>query len=165
MDDIQRCGEKQKINDLLAEYTLTIDRHDIEAWANCFTTEGEFGFGNRTIRGRAKIREYGKVHSTITARHLTVSPFYTLDSTGDRATGQSTTIVLVATRQGHKVAFFGRYDDELCKVDGKWLIARRWVTEEPIPDDPSCNVLAADPDVAKAVRPLLDAYERLGDEV
>ena len=71
MENNQSWIEKLKINDLLAEYTLSIDRRDAEGWANCFTEDGLLGTGDRFIRGRAKLREYARIHSKLGSRHLT----------------------------------------------------------------------------------------------
>ena len=53
MDDTHPWIEKLKINDLLAEFTLSIDRHDPEGWTNCFTEDGLIGFG-RSMHTRAR---------------------------------------------------------------------------------------------------------------
>jgi len=125
MDDIQPWIEKLKINDLLAEYTLSIDRHDHEGWANCFTEKGLFGFGSRCIKGRNKLREYAKIHAQIGSRHLTTSPLYKIAEDGQSAIGHATTVVTAATPHGFKILFIGRYTDRLKKVDGKLFIEER----------------------------------------
>ncbi len=163
MTDLEICVEKLRIHELCARYTLTIDRHDIEGWANCFTEDAVFGFGDVALRGRGKIAEYGQVHKELGSRHLNTSLLYEVDSSGERATGQSTTVVTIATRQGNKIAFLGRYDDEVRKVDGSWLISSRWVTADLFPDDPAFDLHAADPELAKLTQRLLDAYQRLGE--
>lgn len=163
MTDLELWVEKQKIYELCARYTLTLDGHDIEGWAQTFTEDGVFGFGDHGLRGREKIAAYGRVHQQIASRHLNTSLLFEIDASGERATGQSTTVASFATRQGYKVAFLGRYDDEVCKVDGNWLFSRRWVVADAFPEDRSCDLLAADPDLVPVVQPLLDAYQRLGE--
>jgi ketosteroid isomerase-like protein len=165
MDETQIWIEKLKIYELFSRYTLAFDRQDVDAIANCFTENGVFGFGDRGLRGRNRIRDYAKVHATIRSRHITTSPVYEIDSAGNSATGQSTAILTVPTRRGYKVAFIGRYDDELKKVEGKWLISRRWVTDERLPGDPDFIVATADPEIAELVGPLLDAYQKLGENI
>lgn len=163
MNELEATVEKQKIHELCARYTLTIDRHDIPAWVECFAEDGVFGSGDIALRGRAKIAAYGEVHATIASRHLNTSLLFELDPSGERATGQSTTVACFATRQGYRVAFLGRYDDEVVKVDGDWVFARRWVTVDPLPEDPAFDLLSADPAVAPIAKRLLDAMARIGE--
>jgi hypothetical protein len=148
----------------LAAYTLTIDGKDAAGWANCFTQDGIFGQGGYAIRGRDNLRAYAEVHgSTLGSRHITTSPCYQIDENGVIATGRSTTVVTVATPSGYKIAMTGCYEDELKKINNDWLISRRWVTVEGLPQDPGYSMLAADPQMAEMVQPLLDAWRRLSE--
>ncbi|CAK9037530.1 SnoaL-like domain-containing protein [Durusdinium trenchii] len=165
MTEMELWVEKQKIYELCARYTLSLDGHDIQAWANCFTEDGVFGFGDHGLCGREKIAAYGQIHSQIASRHLNTSLLFEVDESGERATGQSTTVASFATREGFKVAFLGRYDDELQKVDGQWLFSRRWVVADTLPDDPAFDLLSADPDLVPVVQQLVDAYKRLGEPI
>ena len=165
MDDIQPWIEKLKINDLLSEYTLSVDRHDPEGWANCFTVDGLLGSGDRCIRGRDNLREYAKVHAQIGSRHLTASPLYAIAEDGQSATGHATTIVTASTTHGFKILFIGSYTDTLKKVTGTWLIAERWVKDEALPGRPGFFVGTADPDVAELTQPLFDTFQQIGERV
>ena len=164
MDELRDCLEKLKILERLASYTLTLDGKDAAGWANCFTEDGIFGQGDKTIRGRDNLRAYAEVHgSTLGSRHITTSPYYQIDETGVMATGRSTTVVTVATPSGYKIAMTGAYEDELKKINNDWLISRRLATVEGLPNDPGYSMLAADPEMAELVQPLLDAWQRLSD--
>jgi hypothetical protein len=44
-----------------------------------------------------------------------------------------------------------------------WLISRRWATVEGLPKDPGYRMLAADPQMAEMMQPLLDAWQRLSE--
>ena len=165
MDDIQPWIEKLKINDLLAEYTLSVDRHDPEGWASCFTVNGLIGSGDRCIRGQDNLREYAKIHARIGSRHLTASPLYKIADDCLSATGYATTVVTGSTPHGFKILFIGSYTDTLKKVDGRWLIAERWVKDEELPNRPGFFVGAADPDVADLTQLLFDVWQRLGEKV
>ena len=165
MDDIQPWIEKLKINELIAEYTLSIDRHDSEGWANCFTEDGLIGTGDRCIRGRNNLSEYARVHARIGSRHLTTSPLYEIAADGQSARGHATTVVTASTSHGFKILFVGSYTDKLKKADGKWLFQQRWVKAEPIPDRPEFFAGSADPDVAELTQPLFEAFQRIGENV
>ena len=165
MDEIQLLIQKQKINDLLAEYTLAIDRHDSEDWANCFTEDGLIGFGDRYIRGRKNLREYAKVHAQIGSRHLTTSPLYQIGDDGQRAIGNATTVVTAATSNGFKILFVGSYTDKLKKVGGKWLFTERWVKDETMPSRPDFFAGSGDPDIVELTKPLFEAFQRIGEKI
>ena len=152
--------EKRKILERLAAYTLTIDGKDAAGWANCSTEDGIFGQGDYAIRGRDNLRVYAEVHGrTLGSRHITTSPCYQIDENGVIATGRSTTVVTVTTPSGYKIAI-----DELKKINNDWLISRRWVTVEGLPKDPGYSMLAADPQMAEIVQPLIDAWQRLSEK-
>jgi len=164
MDEARIYIEKFKILERLSAYTLTIDGKDAVGWANCFTEDGIFGQGDKSIRGRDNLRAYAEVHgSTLGSRHLTTSPSYQIDNNGIRAIGRSTTVVTVATPNGYKIAMTGLYEDELKKIDNDWLISRRWATVEGLPKDPGYSMLAADPQMAEMMQPLLDVWQRLSE--
>ena len=165
MEDIRPWIEKLKINDLLSEYTLSIDRHDSEGWAKCFTEDGLIGIGDRCIRGRANLQEYANVHARIGSRHLTTSPLYEIADDGQSAIGTANTIVIGSTPHGFKILFSGCYTDTLKKIDGQWLVAERWVKDEVMPDRPDFFAGSADPDVAEMAQPLFEAFQRIGEKV
>ena len=165
MEEFRHWIEKLKINDLLSEYTLSIDRHDSEAWANCFTEDGLIGTGDRCIRGRTNLREYAKVHARIGSRHLTTSPLYEIAGDGLSAIGTANTIVIASTSQGFRILFSGSYTDKLKKIDDKWLVAERWVKDEVMPDRPDFFAGNGDPDVAEMTKPLFEAFQRIGETV
>ena len=165
MDDGRVCLEKLKLLELVSAYTLTLDGKDAVGWAGCFTTDGVFGQADRVIRGRERLRAYAEIHGRIGTRHITSSPLFRVDADGIRATGRSTTVVTAATRRGYRIIMTGRYDDEFRKVGDDWFIARRIATVENLPNDPHFSMLAADPDVAEIVRPVLDAWRQLGERV
>lgn len=165
MEDMQPWIEKLKINDLLAEYTLAIDRHDPEGWANCFTDDGFIGFGDLRIRGRANLREYARVHSQIGSRHLTTAPLYDIFCDCQSATGNATTVVSASTLHGFNILFIGSYTDKLKKVDGKWFFTERWVKDEAMPGRPDFFAGSADSDIVELTKPLFEAFQRIGEKV
>jgi ketosteroid isomerase-like protein len=162
VDELHICIEKMKILERLAVYTLTLDGKDAAGWANCFTEDGAFQQGDAVIRGRKKLRDYAQVHGrALGSRHITASPDYRIEENGLVATGRSTTVVTVATPNGYKIAMTGSYKDVLRKVGNDWLIASRHVSVEELPDRPGYSMLEADPEIARLVQPLLDAWQRL----
>ena len=165
MDDMQRWIDKLKIHDLVAEATLSIDRRDLDGWANCFTEDGFVGFGDQCIRGRKNLREYAKVHASVGSRHLTTSPRYNIAADGQSATGAAISVVLAPTLHGFKILFSGGITDKLKKVNEQWLFTERWVKGDEIPGRPDFFAGSADPDVEALVQPLFESFERLGEKI
>src|SRR5262245_37390482 len=159
----QESIEKLAIQELCARYCHTIDSHDAEGWAGCFTAHGAFEFDGWVIRGRSALAEYADVHArVIRCRHMTLNGLY--EVRGDRATGRSTTVVTLATEGGYKILGQGAYEDRLVKEGGTWLIAHRSVQTDRLVDDPTKPINLADPDVAALVSHLIEAAQRLGQK-
>ena len=166
MDEFRDYIEKLKIFERLAAYTMTIDGKDAVGWANCFTEDGMFGQGDIAIRGHDNLRAYAEIHGkTLGSRHITTSPCYRIDKTGVTATGRVTTVVTAATPSGYKIVMTGFYEDELKKIGNEWLISRRWATVEGLPNDPGYPMLAADPQMAELLQPLVGAWQRLSEKI
>ena len=163
--EIRRAIDRIEILDLLGRYCLSLDAHDVEGWVECFTENGAFGDGERAVVGRKNLRAYAEVHTRIGARHVTCSPVHDVADDGLTATGTASTLVTVATPRGFRVIMTGGYRDWLEKVDGRWLIARRWVEFQRLPDDPDRDIPSHDPDVAAMHRTLMDAFSRLSQAV
>ena len=163
--EIRRVLDRLEILDLLGRYCLTLDAHDLDGWVDCFTENGAFGDGERAVVGREKLRAYAEVHARIGARHVTCSPVHEVAEDGLSASGVASTLVTVATPRGFRVIMTGGYRDRLEKVDGRWLIARRWVEFQRLPGDPEHDVPSHDPDVAAMHRMLMDAFDRFSQPV
>jgi hypothetical protein len=153
--------EKLAIQELCSLYCHTIDSQEAEGWARCFTPDGAFEFDGNVIRGHSALREYAKVHARVMrCRHMTLNHVYHVD--GDAATGQSTTVVTLATEGGYKIFGQGQYHDRLIKHAGQWRFVHRRVNTDRLVNDPQKPVNLADPDVAALVRHLVEAARRLG---
>ncbi len=162
---IHMLQDRIEILDLLGRYCLTLDTRDLDGWVNCFTENGVFGTDERAIVGRNKIRAYAEVHAQLGTRHITSSPVYDVAKNGLTATGVASTVVTVATSKGFRILMTGGYRDLLEKVDGHWLIARRLVEFQCIPDDPARDIPSHDPDVAELYHRLIDAFSRLSQPI
>ena len=128
MDDLlAELVEARAIEQLMIRYIDRVDANDPVGAASCFAEDG-VGIYWGEYRGRAAIAERlggildGFVH---TSHHLSnVAPV--ID--GDRATAQAY-VYAFHRRTGTNdfLHYWGRWVDELVKVDGQWLFARREV--------------------------------------
>jgi uncharacterized protein (TIGR02246 family) len=117
--------DREEIRDLFARYCLYFDRGAAADWAALYTEDGEFVGAGLHLRGRPALEGYlsgirsGRLHR-FTANHV-------IEVDGDRALCHSSVLLVGAGR----IASSGRTVDELRKVDGKWLIARRRYQADP----------------------------------
>jgi hypothetical protein len=154
--------EKLAIQELCARYCHAIDSQDSDGWARCFILDGAFEFDGSVIRGTAALRGYADVHAKLMrCRHMTLNHLYQVR--GDQATGQSTTVVTLATEGGYKIFGQGHYQDRLMKERGEWRFVHRRVDTDHLVADPQKAINLADPDVAAIVRQLVEAARRLAN--
>lgn len=124
---LQAMADKLAIYELMARYADRIDANDPDGAAACFATDG-IGLYWGEYRGRQAIADRLRgilTDFTVTSHHLT-NVLINLD--GDRASAQAYVYAFhryVATSQFMHV--WGRWVDDLVKVDGNWYFARREV--------------------------------------
>jgi len=140
--------DRAKIEDLQARYLFAFDWNDADGYASTFAEDGVLNFGWGEIQGREAIRKFiadgeedrerarantPEGERPRVGRHIISNIVVKID--GDRATGQAYWTHMTTNATGYgTVDFFGHYEDEMVKVDGEWLFARRHVYNEAIPE-------------------------------
>jgi hypothetical protein len=124
-----RCA----IEDLMARYAWSLDTGDVDAFVDCFATDGamvEEVFGEPAAwEGTAAIRRLAQSYREIPdfagrqhhGANLQVTAF-----TEGRVHARS--FVFVTECRGdppHALRFCGWFDDELVRIDDRWVFARR----------------------------------------
>lgn len=111
--------DRQAIEDLLSAYVLALDVDDVDAAVALFAEGAEFRTYGRVFAGEKLRRmfETAPKGQHLTGRSL-VSP------AGDGATVRSQLVFLPADRAEHRLTI---YDDEVVRVDGRWLFRSRTV--------------------------------------
>ena len=136
--------DRASIEDLQARYMFAMDWQDADAYAATFTEDGVLDWALGVARGRDAIR--AEVHGMRAAfarreavdaprrparlRHFITN--VTLKIDGDEATGHAYWMELnndVRDRWPY-VGGYGHYADDLRKIDGVWLFARRKIYNE-----------------------------------
>jgi hypothetical protein len=121
-----------QISQLFANYNFTIDNGDGVAWAANFTEDGVFQDPTWCARGRRALigvvgdkPQPGKDERQFHVHSL--GPIRYLDR--DHATVHSTVTVVRETGAGLTggIAITGTYDDQLVRINGKWLFSYRLV--------------------------------------
>lgn len=135
--------DRAEIADLMARYLFAMDYHDADAYAECFADDGVLDYAMGTIEGREAIRAEALVFRDKIAevfkdwrgrpaklRHLVQHK--ALRIAGDRAwhTGLWWEMTNGGPEGSLATPSFGTYEDELVRVDGRWLFKRRKIYNE-----------------------------------
>lgn len=140
--------ERALIEDLQARYLFAFDFGDPEGYAATFAPDGILDFGQGEVKGREAIAKFivdGRKRTEearaktpagerpSVGRHVINNIVVTID--GDKARGVSYWTHMTSGANGRgTVDFFGHYEDEMVKVKGQWLFARRRIYNEAIPE-------------------------------
>lgn len=154
--------DRAEIEDLMARYLFAMDYGDIESYLATFTDDGELDFASGTARGKAAIGEsvtrfkeaIGRLYTTedgrpATLRHVLLQAVIRVE--GDRGWTRSLWMEMANDGPGDtfKMGTFGIYEDEVRKVDGRWLFSKRRILNEFLkgrhsgPDNPVLEMDAA----------------------
>ncbi len=135
--------DRAEIEDLMARYLFAIDYHDWDAYVATFTEDGEIEFASGAYTGREAIREavtrfaegIGRFYTTENGqpaklRHVILQSAVRVE--GDRAWARSLWVEMAndGPEDSLKMGTFGTYEDELSRVDGRWLLAKRRVLND-----------------------------------
>jgi ketosteroid isomerase-like protein len=115
----------EAIRQLTASYNRAYDEQRAADWANHFTEDGFFERSNagRSYRGREEIAGLcSSFDYPVHGRHVTSE--HIINVNGDTAT-QTCYLQFLNRDKGFTVDLFAVYEDELVKVDGKWLFSSR----------------------------------------
>ena len=136
----------QAIETTLIRYSTGLDTFDAEMYASAFTEDAEFTMGNKVYKGRAEI---GKIITDMKAdrakraadadktndpppsmHHVLTNAVIDIVS-ADKATHRAywMTVNGGPAMYSFRVAAQGRYEDELVKRNGQWLIHRRKILD------------------------------------
>lgn len=121
--------EKDAIRELMARYCFHFDNGEFDQWLRLFTADAVFDLGARgRFQGRDTLRDFLRIiplsNGVPMMKHCVLNVIIGVD--GQRATAQSYVIVLRGGN-GLALSIAGRYEDQLSKVGGEWLFAKRRV--------------------------------------
>ena len=152
--------DRAEIEDLMARYLFALDYNDMDSFMTMFTDDAEFEFARGTAVGKANILATVKAFKERIAtiyvdedgnpailRHVLAHTAIRVE--GDRAWTRAQWFEMANDAPGKKpkVGTYGIYEDELRKVGGRWLFAKRRILNEFLPgreSGPGNPVLAMD---------------------
>lgn len=118
-------ADEAAVRRVLAEYCHRVDDGRLDDLVALFTEDAEFRFSRYEASGRDGLRAWFAENHPPDARgkHLTFNTNVDFDADGARAVSDFVFLGFVDGRLAPILA--GRYEDELRRVDGRWLIRRR----------------------------------------
>lgn len=142
--DHSYAQDRAEIDDLLSRYLFALDWQDPLMYGEVFTTDGVLVWAGGTVNGRAAIvqemRNAKAADERTNAATPSLRPFkrrhfvsnFVVRIEGDRATARSLWFEFNNDGSDRRpyVGGYGHLEDELRRVDGRWLIARHQVFNE-----------------------------------
>lgn len=140
--------DRAEIEDLMSRYLYAFDWQDAEAYAATFTADGVLEFAGGTERGHGELkkvmndmaaREKAKAEASFPPRRHRVRHYVTnlvLEIDGDRARSTSYWWEFNNDARAGRpyLGTYGHYEDELVRIDGRWLFDHRKIYNEENPE-------------------------------
>ncbi len=135
--------DRAEIEDLMARYLFAIDYFDWDSYVGTFAPDGELEFARGVTKGRDAIRKtvmdfsqgIGKFYHTADGkpamlRHVILQSSIRVE--GDKAWARSLWLEMAnhGPNDEPKIGTYGMYEDEMARIDGKWLFTRRNVLND-----------------------------------
>jgi hypothetical protein len=146
--------DRAEIEDLQARYLYALDFHDADTYASTFTEDGVLDYGPQ-VKGREAIRNVIAGMAKRAADQAAAAPQAAADGSalwpsvgrhnisnivlkidGDKATGRAYWFHYSnnTPKRSGQLDSFGNYEDELMKVNGRWLFSKRKIYNEEVKD-------------------------------
>jgi SnoaL-like domain len=134
------ADDRAAIEDLQARYLFALDFHDPDLYVSTFTENGVLDYGSGDVKGRQAIKDViARMPSpspaaaglrAAAARHNISNIVIKVD--GNKAMSRSYWFHYSNDNPQRRGVFdgFGHYEDELVKVNGKWLFTKRKIYNE-----------------------------------
>ena len=135
--------DRAEIEDLMSRYLFAIDYNDWDSYVETFAPDGVLEFASGSSKGRPAIREMVTKFATgisrfyhtedgkpAKLRHVILQSVIRVE--GNRAWGRTLWLEMANHGPGDtmKMGTYGIYEDEIHKIDGHWLFAKRNVLNE-----------------------------------
>ncbi|MDM7997990.1 MAG: nuclear transport factor 2 family protein [Acidobacteriota bacterium] len=139
--------DRAQIEDLQARYLFALDFFDMDTYVSTFTEDGVLDIIAYQAKGRAEIRKKleearpvfdqasapkGKEKYRPTGRHNITNIVLKIE--GNKATGRAYWFHYSNNNPERRAVLdgYGHYEDEMVKVNGKWLFSKRVIHNEGV---------------------------------
>ncbi|WP_176599229.1 MULTISPECIES: nuclear transport factor 2 family protein [Sphingobium] len=124
------ADDRLALQELNYKYAYYVDSFQPDAWAQLFTPDGILNesdfFPDALFEGRDAIRAYGvKISETVDNIVHLISNQLLLELTPTRARGLAFCLVETMRKNGERIRFHVKYEDQFVKVGDSWLIANK----------------------------------------
>lgn len=121
-----------EIQGLVARYSHAVDGGDGDAFAAAFTEDGVLEAGELLVEGRAALQQFAArlPQAYRLPRHVTTNLVIDGDEHRAATAAYVQMYVLAGDPPRQEISASGRYHDELVKLDGHWVFARRTFTRD-----------------------------------
>lgn len=122
---------RERIRDLVHRYSMAVDDRDIDAIADCFTTDGCFEHADGTLRleGRAAVLDYYNARLRFLGPSYHYPHSHLIELDGDTATGVVCAHAELGFPDGRTFWVALRYYDRYaCDAGGTWRFSARRVS-------------------------------------
>jgi ketosteroid isomerase-like protein len=144
---VSYAEDRAQIEDLQARYMFALDFHDYDTYVSTFTEDGILDIIGMQAKGRDEIRKLlggspeGEAPPApkqdegpypATGRHNITNIVLKIE--GDKAVGRAYWFHYGNSNPERKadIDSYGHYQDEMVKVDGKWLFSKRVIYNEQV---------------------------------
>lgn len=122
--------DRLALQELNYKYAYYVDNFEPDNWAAIFAPDGILDetafFDDAIFTGREAIRAYGvKICDTVDHIVHLINNHIISDLTATTARGTAVSLVETMRKNGDRIRFHVKYDDEYVKVDDTWLIQRK----------------------------------------
>ncbi len=131
-------ADRIAIQDLLAAYAFAFDCGRPDEWAATFTPDGEFhNRAGEVFKGTGQLRAFAASFaapddSARTSQHWTTNVVLT-PVNDNRIALRCYGMILTTADGAPRIRSITGYDDEVRRIGGRWLFARRRVVGWPMP--------------------------------
>lgn len=122
---IDLAAAERGIRDLHARYTDAVWRQDFDAFADCFTREGEWRISGRVFRGRQEIKDGISIILDKFIRVMITFRSPILELVEGEVVGRTYIDEKCAWKNGNRNISIGRYYERFAQEDGRWRFAWR----------------------------------------
>jgi uncharacterized protein (TIGR02246 family) len=132
-DALRALADELAIRNVVAGLAQLADAGDLETYVNLYTADATWEMPGHVLHGHDQIRasavrrrESGEAGPGTATRHLVSTTAVTL--TGDEAVADSYWQFYRQTTANPVLVSMGHYRDALARIDGRWLVSRRDIT-------------------------------------
>jgi len=124
--------DQLEIQGLVARYNHAVDSGDGGPFADTFADSGVLDAGGLRVEGREALEEFagGLPKRFRSPRHITTNLLITGDGDHAELKAYVQMFTLAGDPARPELVTSGRYEDDLAKVDGRWVFVRRVFTSD-----------------------------------